>query len=196
MLRMRSICVSACFSVARPDRVFSMTPGLPTVRRDAELLVNTPFTDSRTRKGLRCAGKSLRTNCASPLITPSTGEAEPRGSSCILYAAYNTFCTIHIRNVLNATIEWTSGVCGTVQVVQSIFLPFPLSYIHGEKTPPARRPRHDIAMVRRPHHHCLPISMARRRRKRLNRLQRAPGISSPYVIEGWHRRFAIFGCCE
>ena len=47
----------------------------------------------------------------SPLITPSTGEAEPRGSSCVLYHAYNTFCTIHIRNVLNATNEGASGVC-------------------------------------------------------------------------------------
>jgi len=28
---------------------------------------------------------------------------------------------------------------------ESIFLPFPLSYIHGEKTPPSRRPHHDIA---------------------------------------------------
>src|SRR6516164_6583147 len=73
----------------------------------------------------------------SPLITPSTGEAEPRGSSRILYDAHNTFCTIHIRNVLNATNEWASGVCRTVQVVQSILLPFPLSYIHGEKTPPS-----------------------------------------------------------
>src|SRR5215471_10218213 len=52
---------------------------------------------------------------------------------------YNTFCTIHIRNVFNATNEWASGVCRTVQVVQSNFLPFPLSYIHGEKTPPSRR---------------------------------------------------------
>jgi hypothetical protein len=68
------------------------------------------------------------------LGSPSTGEAEPRGSSCVLYDAYNTFCTIHIRNILNATNEWASGVCRTVQVVQSIFLPFPLSYIHGEKT--------------------------------------------------------------
>ena len=49
----------------------------------------------------------------SPLITPSTGEAEPRRSSCVLYDtcvlydnAYNTFCTIHILNVLNATHEW------------------------------------------------------------------------------------------
>src|SRR6516165_12434777 len=41
-----------------------------------------------------------------PLITPSTGEAEPRGSSCVLYDTYNTFCTIHNRNVLNATNEW------------------------------------------------------------------------------------------
>ena len=96
----------------------------------------------------------------SPLITPSTGEAEPRGSSCVLYDAYNTFRTIPIRNVLNVTNEGASGVCSrTVQVVQSIFLPFlHLStlpedptmtlpkvhptmtlcpYIHGEKTPPA-----------------------------------------------------------
>src|SRR6516165_2564082 len=35
----------------------------------------------------------------SPLITPSTGEAEPRGGSCVLYDTYNTFCTIHIRNI-------------------------------------------------------------------------------------------------
>src|SRR6516165_6188406 len=47
----------------------------------------------------------------SPLITPSTGEAEPRGSSCVLYDTYNTFCTIHIRNVLNATNELASVVC-------------------------------------------------------------------------------------
>src|SRR6516162_4678148 len=85
----------------------------------------------------------------SPLITPSTGEAEPRGSSCVLYDAYNTFCTIHIRNVLNATNEGASGVCRTVQVVQSLFPPFPLSYIHGEKTPPARRPK--TPPSRRPH---------------------------------------------
>ena len=63
----------------------------------------------------------------SPLITPSTGEAEPRGGSCVLYDAYNTFCTIHILNVLNATNEGASGVCRTVQVVQSLFPPFPLS---------------------------------------------------------------------
>ena len=55
----------------------------------------------------------------SRLITPSTGEAEPRGSSCVLYDAYNTFRTIPIRNVLNATNEGASGVCRTVQVVQS-----------------------------------------------------------------------------
>ena len=78
----------------------------------------------------------------SPLITPSTGEAEPKGSSCVLYDAYNTFCTIHIRNVLNATNEGASGVCRTVQVVQSLFLPFPLSVYPwredptSEKTPP------------------------------------------------------------
>src|SRR6516164_6871162 len=79
----------------------------------------------------------------SPLITPSTGEAEPRGSSCVLYDAYNTFCTIPIRNVLNATNEGASGVCRTVQVVQSLFPPLSLCpYIHGEKTPPARRPHH------------------------------------------------------
>ena len=47
--------------------------------------------------------------------------------------------------------EWASGVCRTVQVVQSLFPPFPLSYIHGEKTPPARRPHHDIAQSG-PHH--------------------------------------------
>src|SRR6516165_8133359 len=40
----------------------------------------------------------------SPLITPSTGEAEPRGSSCVLYDTYNTFCTIHIRNI--GRYEW------------------------------------------------------------------------------------------
>src|SRR6516164_3425890 len=71
----------------------------------------------------------------SPLITPSTGEAEPRGSSRILYDAYNTFCAMHIRNVLNATNEWASGVCRTVQVVQSIFLPFPLSVYPWREDP-------------------------------------------------------------
>jgi hypothetical protein len=79
----------------------------------------------------------------SPLTTPSPGEAETRGRSWVLYDTCNTFCTIHIRNVLTATNEWASVVCGTVQVVQSIFLPLPCPYIHGEKTPPARR--HDIA---------------------------------------------------
>src|SRR6516165_6651212 len=54
----------------------------------------------------------------SPLITPSTGEAEPRGSSYVLYDTYNTFCTIHIRNVLNATNEWAPGVCRKVQVAR------------------------------------------------------------------------------
>ena len=78
----------------------------------------------------------------SPLITPSTGEAEPRGSSCVLYDTYNTFCTIHIRNVSNGTNEWASVVWGKVQVVQSIFLLFPLSVYPwredptSEKTPP------------------------------------------------------------
>ena len=71
----------------------------------------------------------------SPLITPSTGEAEPRGSSCVLYDTYNTFRTIHIRNVLNATNEWASVVCGKVQVVQSIFLPFPLSVYPWREDP-------------------------------------------------------------
>ena len=33
-----------------------------------------------------------------------TGEAEPRGSSCVLYDTYNTFCTIHIRNI--GRYEW------------------------------------------------------------------------------------------
>jgi hypothetical protein len=78
----------------------------------------------------------------SPLITPSTGEAEPRRSSCVLYDAYNTFCTIHIRNVLNATNEGASGVCRTVQVVQfypslvrmpmASFLPFPCPDFHWD----------------------------------------------------------------
>ena len=65
--------------------------------------------------------------------------AEPRGSSHVRAKRSRegvpAFCTIpiihsvtiHIRNVLNATNEWASGVCRTVQVVQSIFLPFPLS---------------------------------------------------------------------
>src|SRR6516164_1376248 len=66
---------------------------------------------------------------------PSSGEAEPRGSSCVLYDTYNTFCTIHIRNVLNATNEWASGVCRTIQVVQSIFLPFPLSVYPWREDP-------------------------------------------------------------
>src|SRR6516162_8322244 len=63
----------------------------------------------------------------SPLITPSTGEAEPRGSSCVLYDAYNTFCTIPIRNVLNATNEgiWTLRMNGT-SVVASLPLTSPL----------------------------------------------------------------------
>src|SRR6516165_3014973 len=71
----------------------------------------------------------------SPLITPSTGEAEARGSSCVLYDTCNTFCTIHIRNVLNATNERASVVCGKVQVVQSIFLPFPLSVYPWREDP-------------------------------------------------------------
>src|SRR6516162_9952848 len=71
----------------------------------------------------------------SPLITPSTGGAEPRGSSCVLYDTYNTFRTIHIRNFLNATNEWASGVCRTIQVVQSIFLPFPLSVYPWREDP-------------------------------------------------------------
>jgi len=54
----------------------------------------------------------------SPLITPSTGEAEPRGSSCVLYDTYNTFCTIHIRNI--GRYEWASVVCRKAQVVQSL----------------------------------------------------------------------------
>src|SRR6516162_7376029 len=63
----------------------------------------------------------------SPLITPSTGEAEPRGSSCVLYDAYNTFCTIPIRNVLNATNEgiWTLRMNGA-SVVASLPLTSPL----------------------------------------------------------------------
>src|SRR6516165_2816098 len=60
----------------------------------------------------------------SPLITPSTGEAEPRGSSCVLYDTYNTFCTIHIRNI--GRYEWASVVCRKAQVVQSL-----CPYIHG-----------------------------------------------------------------
>src|SRR6516225_11063371 len=58
------------------------------------------------------------------LITPSTGEAEPRGSSCVLYDTYNTFCTIHIRNI--GCYEWASVVCRKAQVVQSL-----CPYIHG-----------------------------------------------------------------
>src|SRR6516225_5715546 len=58
------------------------------------------------------------------LITPSTGEAEPRGSSCVLYDTYNTFCTIHIRNI--GCCEWASVVCRKAQVVQSL-----CPYIHG-----------------------------------------------------------------
>src|SRR6516165_10714742 len=71
----------------------------------------------------------------SPLITPSTGEAEPRGSTCVLYDTYNTFCTIHIRNLSNGTNEWASVVCGKVQVVHSIFLPFPLSVYPWREDP-------------------------------------------------------------
>src|SRR5215831_13030993 len=105
----------------------------------------------------------------SPLITPSTGEAEPRESSCVLYHAYNTFCTIHIRNVLNATNEGASGVCRTAQVVQSILLPFPLSYIHGKKTPPSRRPK--TPPSRRPHHDIAQsVGVAHRRQRRGQRL--------------------------
>src|SRR6516162_4479539 len=58
------------------------------------------------------------------LITPSTGEAEPIGSSCVLYDTYNTFCTIHIRNI--GRYEWASVVCRKAQVVQSL-----CPYIHG-----------------------------------------------------------------
>src|SRR6516162_5872666 len=53
-----------------------------------------------------------------------TGEAEPRGSSCVLYDTYNTFCTIHIRNI--ECYEWASVVCRKAQVVQSL-----CPYIHG-----------------------------------------------------------------
>src|SRR6516162_5996231 len=98
----------------------------------------------------------------SPLITPSTGEAEPRGSSCVLYDAYNTFCTIHIRNVLNATNEGASGVCRTVQVVNPSFYPSLCPYIHGEKTPPARRPHHDIGQSA-PHHDIVSAAHGERR---------------------------------
>jgi hypothetical protein len=55
---------------------------------------------------------------------PSTGKAEPRGSSCVLYDTYNTFCTIHIRNI--GRYEWASVVCRKAQVVQSL-----CPYIHG-----------------------------------------------------------------
>jgi hypothetical protein len=65
---------------------------------------------------------------------------DPRGSSCILYDAYNTFCTIHIRNI------WTLRMKG------SLLCP----YIHGEKTPPARRPHHDIAQSA-PHHDIVSV---------------------------------------
>src|SRR6516225_8054277 len=47
-----------------------------------------------------------------------TGEAEPRGSSCVLYDTYNTFCAIHIRNI--GRYEWASVVCRKAQVVQSL----------------------------------------------------------------------------
>ena len=56
---------------------------------------------------------------------------------CVLYDTYITFCTIHICNVSNATNKLASGVCRTVLVVQSIFLSFPLSVYPCEKTPPA-----------------------------------------------------------
>jgi hypothetical protein len=52
----------------------------------------------------------------------------------------NTFCTIHIRNVLNATNEGASGACRTVQVVQSIFLPFPLSVYPWREDPTSASP--------------------------------------------------------
>jgi hypothetical protein len=91
---------------------------------------------------------------------PSTGRSGaerevlrwPRGSSCVLYDTYNTFCTIHIRNVLNATNEWASVVCilyknlasvvcRKVQVVQSLFLPFPLSVYPWREDPTSEKIR-------------------------------------------------------
>jgi hypothetical protein len=111
----------------------------------------------------------------SPLITPSTGEAEPRGNSCVLYDTYNTFCTIHIRNVLNAPNEWASVVCRKVQVVQSLFLPFPLSVYPWREDPTMTFPKVDPTMTLCPYIH------GRRRRKRLNRLG-PPGTSSSRVV--------------
>ena len=61
------------------------------------------------RMGL-CSGAEREFAC--------TGEAEPRGSSCVLYDTYNTFCTIHIRNI--GRYEWASVVCRKAQVVQSL----------------------------------------------------------------------------
>ena len=36
----------------------------------------------------------------------------------VLYDTYNTFCTIHIRNI--GRYEWASVVCRKAQVVQSL----------------------------------------------------------------------------
>jgi hypothetical protein len=71
----------------------------------------------------------------SPLITPSTGEAEPRGSSCVLYDAYNAF-TLRMNGPL--------GVCRKVQVVQSIFLPFMARRPHQREDPTMTLFSHDF----------------------------------------------------
>jgi hypothetical protein len=43
-------------------------------------------------------------------------ESIPKGE--FLYDTYNTFCTIHIRNI--GRYEWASVVCRKAQVVQSV----------------------------------------------------------------------------
>src|SRR6516225_9238124 len=64
-------------------------------------------------------GPTLTPTVSMISVSPSsTGEAEPRGSSCVLYDTYNTFCTIHIRNI--GRYEWAYVVCRKAQVVQSL----------------------------------------------------------------------------